>query len=296
MTSKSTIDRSIPVQLRMARTGLRTLACVAPEKAAAITSQLFCRPQKHTRPPREQAALADALPFQVRVGRRPVQAWRWDPKVAPTGRTVFLVHGWAGRGTQLAGFVEPLVAKGYTVVAWDGPGHGASAGDSSSLVELADTVYAVARALRSTPVGIIGHSMGAVAAGLAIAEGLACERAVWISPPASLIDFVHSFADIMGFSPRMQERLTQRMNRTFTVNMADYDVEEMRIPHGDRMLVIHDTDDKEVPIEHGKRVAAAISAAELIETQGLGHRRILRADDVIQRSVGWIAGIAPARA
>jgi len=50
---------------------------------------------------------------------------------------VLLVHGWGGRGAQLASFVEPLVARGFSVLTFDAPGHGASAARWDGLADVA---------------------------------------------------------------------------------------------------------------------------------------------------------------
>ncbi len=283
---KSTTVRTLPFTLRAAACGLRALGTVAPERAAAASARLFCYPPQHPRPRREEAWLKEALPFKVRVARNEVQAWRWG-----TGsKVVFLMHGWAGRGAQLGAMAAPLVERGYSVVTWDGPAHGQSDGKTSSLVELADAAFAVARKLRVEPHGVIAHSMGAGAAALAMSEGLAFERMVMISSPASILYFIHGYAEIMGFSPGLRERMTRWMNRAYSVDLADYDVEVMDVPHGDRILLIHDEEDKEVPIEHSERIADAVGIKRFIRTQGLGHRRILYAEDTIQQAVQWIDG------
>jgi pimeloyl-ACP methyl ester carboxylesterase len=284
--NKSTTVRTIPLTLRAAACGLRALGAVAPGSAAAASAKLFCYPPQHPRPSREATWLEEALPFKVRVGRSEVQAWRWG-----TGsRVVFLMHGWAGRGAQLGAMAAPLVQRGYTVVTWDGPAHGESDGKTSSLVELADAAFAVARKLRAEPYGVIAHSMGAAAAALAMGEGLAFQRVVMISSPASMLHFIHGYAEVMGFSPGLRERMTRWMNRTYSVDLADYDVEVMDVPHGERILLIHDERDKEVPIEHSERIAKAAGIHQFIRTQGLGHRRILYAETTIEQAVGWIDG------
>jgi hypothetical protein len=48
-------------------------------------------------------------------------------------------------------------------------------------------------------------------------------------------------------------------------------------------LVIHDREDVEVPWREGAAIAAAWPGAELLTTQGLGHRRILRDPAVVAR-------------
>jgi hypothetical protein len=53
------------------------------------------------------------------------------------------------------------------------------------------------------------------------------------------------------------------------------------------VLVVHDTDDREVPYADGRRLAE-VFGARLITTNGLGHRRILYAPEVIDAVVEFI--------
>ncbi len=54
------------------------------------------------------------------------------------------------------------------------------------------------------------------------------------------------------------------------------------------LLVIHDRNDKEVPVRSGQSIAEAWPDADLIITEGLGHQRILRADAVQNVAVSFI--------
>ena len=45
---------------------------------------------------------------------------------------------------------------------------------------------------------------------------------------------------------------------------------------GPRALILHDRDDKHVPLAEGHQVAAAWKGAQFEVTEGLGHTRILR--------------------
>jgi len=54
-------------------------------------------------------------------------------------------------------------------------------------------------------------------------------------------------------------------------------------------LVLHDQDDREVPYAAGLALARAWKGARLVATQGLGHRKVLRAAEVVQDAVDFIA-------
>jgi pimeloyl-ACP methyl ester carboxylesterase len=55
------------------------------------------------------------------------------------------------------------------------------------------------------------------------------------------------------------------------------------------LLVIHDRDDRDCPVSTGRDIAEAWPGASFVETEGLGHRRILRDLDVIERVTSWVA-------
>ena len=55
------------------------------------------------------------------------------------------------------------------------------------------------------------------------------------------------------------------------------------------LLVVHDRGDAEIPWQHGTALARAWPGAELLMTEGLGHRRVLRDPDVVAASVAFVA-------
>ena len=59
------------------------------------------------------------------------------------------------------------------------------------------------------------------------------------------------------------------------------------------LLVVHDRDDREVPWEDGAAIAAAWPRARRLDTEGLGHQRILRDPAVTQAVADFIAEATP---
>jgi pimeloyl-ACP methyl ester carboxylesterase len=69
--------------------------------------------------------------------------------------------------------------------------------------------------------------------------------------------------------------------------MSSFEV-EVFAPHIEvPVLVVHDTDDREVPYADGPRLAGLLGA-RLLTTNGLGHRRILYAPEVVAAIVDFI--------
>ena len=54
------------------------------------------------------------------------------------------------------------------------------------------------------------------------------------------------------------------------------------------VLVIHDRHDREVPWEEGSLIARIWPGAQLLTTETLGHRRILRNREVVDQAVDFL--------
>ena len=275
---KSTNVRSYTNGPLWMRTAFFTASRLAPGLTARVAAQLFRRTSRKAPRAGERDVLRDASEMTL-AG---MKAWSWGE-----GPTVLLVHGWNGRATQLGSFVPSLVSRGYRVVAFDAIGHGESPGHFLSLPELAKGIRDVAAELGDI-YGVLAHSLGGAATTLALSQGLQVERAVFISPPSDPREFLRIFSGARGISDevrtRVQARIERRLGMTMESMQATVHAASMQIP----LLVIHDQDDKEVPVQVGRTIAAAWPGADLRISNGLGHQRILLDEAVNHVAVSFI--------
>jgi pimeloyl-ACP methyl ester carboxylesterase len=280
--STSVRSRTMPWTVRAMRPAFAALSGLAPALAARAAERLFLRPPRHPRPPHEATVLASARRAVIPHPATPITTWTWG-----AGPRVLLVHGWGGRGAQLAGFVPPLVAAGYSAVTFDAPGHGASPARESSLVAFVGAIAAVERALGPVH-AIVAHSIGAAASARALRDGVGADAAVFIAPPADLVLQADLVLEALGFGRPARELMRRRVEDRLGVPWSTLDVTrfapDMRMP----LLVIHDRDDAEVPWQDGAMIAQAWPRATLSTTSGLGHRRIVRDAEVIREAVGFL--------
>jgi pimeloyl-ACP methyl ester carboxylesterase len=285
--------------VRLTRAALQTAYVVSEDLGTSFAERLFTTPRRHTRPDRERAVLASARPLTIDVMLRAprwhgttlrLAAWQWGH-----GPTVLLVHGWEGRGSQLGAFVEPLVAAGMSVVAFDAPGHGDSPEHRLYLSDLADCVADVAAVVGPLH-AIIAHSFGAAAVLLAHARAnISAPRNVLISPNVLIDDAVRRFAHLVGLDDHDRIALEERLAAQTGVGIAELALPHLAATRDEALLVIHDRTDREVSIEHGSRLAATWPNAQLRSTDGLGHRKILRDPDVLAATVDFVrVGVAGA--
>jgi pimeloyl-ACP methyl ester carboxylesterase len=249
------------------RTGFAAAASISPSLAAHAGERLFLHPPRRQPSRRERDALAEGEALVVAAGREKLRAWRFG-----AGPTVLLVHGWGGRGGQLAPLVPPLATAGFSVVAFDAPAHGASTGRLASGVTFARAISEVAVQLEAR--AAIGHSLGATALGWAMAGGLALDAAVMLSPPSSVAPFFRMFCDALALGKPVEDSIRARLRRRYGVAPEEFDLS--RRAGTTPLLVVHDRDDREVPWTDGERIARAWPGASFSATSGLGHRGILR--------------------
>jgi pimeloyl-ACP methyl ester carboxylesterase len=275
---KSTIVRP-KNRVRLVRSSFAALERVAPSVGARAAERLwFTVPRARAAPVPEGGS-----PFDVQLRGRTVRGWSWG-----AGPVVYLVHGWGGEAGQLGAFVRPLVAAGFTVVAHDAPSHGISAAGhrgprSSDIIELAQSLDAVAASYGPAH-AVVGHSMGGMTAMMAIRDGwLGAQRLVMVAPMVRVVDAEPVFAGRLGLGPRIQRRLVHRIERQVAAPLTAFDIAALAPDVGwPPLLAIHDRDDTETPWRATEALVAGWPNSELVTTQGLGHRRILRDPTVIR--------------
>ncbi len=263
--------------------GLAATAVVFPTLAAAAGERLFLSPHRRTPSPPERDVLRRGEPFLVRARGERLRAWRFG-----AGPAVLLVHGWGGRGGNWAAFIPHLVAAGLQAVVFDAPAHGDSSGRIAS-----GACFAAAAAEVSATAGAraaIGHSLGAAALGWAICGGLRLDAAVMLASPRGAGEPFRQFCDALGLGEGVRDRMRARMRRRFGLAPEDFDLLRVSPPAPTPLLVVHDRRDRSVPLCEGQEIAAAWPAAELVVTDGLGHRGLLRDSDVVARATAFVLG------
>jgi alpha-beta hydrolase superfamily lysophospholipase len=206
---------------------------------------------------------------------------------------VYLVHGWGGRAEQLGAFVEPLVARGFRAVAFDGPAHGASAGRLSSGPEIGRALAAVT-AQAGPAHAVIAHSLGAAATVFAMREGLPVARLAFLGAPANPLDWAAAYADQFGLRPETRAEMRRRSERRIRASWDDLPLVPLRgLDAPPPLLVVHDRDDREVAFANADAIVAAWPRARLVETSGLGHRRVLREPRVVETVTDFLSDGEP---
>jgi pimeloyl-ACP methyl ester carboxylesterase len=234
--------------------------------------------------PRVCPMLAQGEHLMVGNDDTKISAWRREGEDLG-GPATLLVHGWEDDNSLWTPLVAMLQARGKAVVAFDLPGHGYSDGDACNLDLSVQAIFAVCAALGPID-GVATHSFGGVALAGALMEGLDVANVVLISPPTYQAGQYERSWRRHGVSEEL-------IAAALALGHADdffFDFEKVAPAFKPDALFIHSLDDQQCPAEDARRAAAAWPRARFWEVDGLGHRALVKDDDVVSMAAGWLVG------
>lgn len=237
-------------------------------------------PLKH----RDRDALAKGERLTFGANGRNV-AWSWGD-----GPLVVCVHGWAGRGTQMAPIAMQLAANGFQAVVFDVTGHGDSGGRKASFDRFVEDIGALTHHLGRDVHAYIGHSAGGMCLMAArTQQGIRAERYVCIAAPHHPYPPIRTIRKMLDVSDRVldwcKEMFSGQLGTTWAeaIQGAVYTYRDQG-----RLLLIYDQDDPEIHHTDGDKIAGNWPDARLIKTDGLGHHRVLWAPQVLDEVTAFL--------
>lgn len=246
----------------------------------------FFGPSKYEVKSTDEAILARGTNYRIPFegGELAVTTW------GESGPAVLLMHGWGGARAQMTGFVEPLLAAGYRVVAYDQPAHGDSDGKTTNVLEIAPTMELVMQRAGKFD-AIIAHSFGTIITSYALVKlnFLAPSKLVYLGSFNRLLDSLPRFQALANLPDEVMHGLRMMITENFGKDVLEEVVNEnfvkqIHIP----ALMFHDRADNVTPVEDSRAIANAWDESQYIETNGLGHRGALQSAEVHEQVVNFL--------
>ena len=263
----------------------KLIAFISPKLITLFAARLFTTPIKHKIPKRE-------LEMELTSVQKLINIPAIDKEVVlyqygKSDKKVLLVHGWSGRGTQLFKIADELQKAGYSTISFDAPGHGKSPGKMTIMTDFIATIIEIDKQMGPFEAAI-GHSLGGMSVLNAIKKGLKVNHAVIIGSGDIVEDIMDDFVAKLELKPKISTLLRLHFERKCGGPMNSYSAylaaAEITIP----VLVIHDQNDPEVPGKAGIHIHKYLKNGELMLTEGLGHRKILGNNAVIEKIIQFI--------
>lgn len=269
------------------RTKFKLLAAVSKKKAAAKAFELFCTPQ--FRNVKELPAIfLEAEKLQFKFQEYSIVGYRWGKGA---GRKALIIHGFESSVINFDKYVNPLMKKGYEVLAFDAPAHGRSSGKRVNAIIFRDFIKYVCQ--QYGPVqSFIAHSFGGLAVCLALAETGHDEnyRIALIAPATetkTALDHFFQFIKLDDDEVRkeFEEIITQLSGQPVSWFSIHRTLKKIKA----KILWLHDKDDKITPLTDVLKIKEENHPnIQFIITKGLGHQRIYRDVKVGKAIVSFI--------
>jgi esterase/lipase len=257
------------------RTKLNLLSVISKRRAGQEVFRLFCTPLLRYKG-KEADIFKNGQPLQLKSGAETIKGYRCN---FPQVKKILLLHGFSSSCHKFDKYAAALVSKGYEVIAFDAPAHGASSGKTVNAVE-----YAAMIEMLNAGYGpfdaYLAHSFGGIAVSLALENMPHNEntRVVLIAPATetkSAIDGAFKMLGIKNMKLRQAIddvifNISGKRTEWFSVRRAMQNIKAS-------VLWVHDEDDEITPLADALKVKDdALPHIKFHITKGLGHQKIYR--------------------
>jgi len=235
--------------------------------------------------PHEKDILSKAEKSRLMFNDFEIQMYQWGKGE----KKILLVHGWEGNAGNFAYIIKRLLEEDYTIISFDGPSHGASSKGKTSSFEFTELVATLIE--KHQPSQLISHSFGSVASIIALGKNpaLKIERYVGITVPNKFRERLEEIANYLGLPYIVVSRLITKIEAEHDIKVDEINVEDYAQKSSvEKALLLHDTNDRVLPVEKSREVANKWPAARLVEVTGTGHYKILGTQKVLNEIVTFL--------
>ena len=269
------------------KTKIKTIGLLSKRKAAEKAFQLFCTPYSGKPKRKAPAVFHHAEKLTVQLDELTIRGWQWH-STHSNGKRVLIVHGFDSCSYKFEKYIKQLTHEGYTVLAFDAPGHGISDGKIANALMLKNTILEIAKKYGSL-YAIMAHSMGGIAAALATEELNNIQKLVLIAPATETPRAIDNFFKFVPLGNAIKEELLEYIVELGQQPLSYFSVARSVQEHSIPTLWLHDEDDWICPYEDIlpiKKIAPP--HVQFYITKGLGHSKIYRDTKVNKQIIDFI--------
>lgn len=278
------IINSLEVPNSIVLTG-RILQSISSNLATIFAAKIFMTPLNFKVPDRELMMRESAKNKLIKIEsiNKSVMVYSYGY----SKRKVLLVHGWSGRGTQLFQLADKILENKMMVISFDAPAHGLSPGKKATMIDYIKTIEQINKEYGPFEAAI-GHSFGGMSLLNSISEGLKINKLVIIGTDNSIPEVIKTFVNKLKLKPKIAVKLETYFNNRLGLKVEDHTSQWVAKNVDIPTLVLHDSDDRLVPVSSAISIRQNLKNGELLISNGLGHHKIFRDKGIIRRIIDFI--------
>ena len=273
------------------KTKLKTISLVSPRKAAEVAFQLFCTPYG-SRPRGKVPALfekAEKLSFSINGST--VRGFRFVPEKA-NGKKIVIAHGFRSYTYKFEKYISPLSREGFEVLLFDAPAHGSSDGKLINAAIYKDALLEIEA--RYGPIdGIMGHSLGGLAAALAFESFSHPEKRklVLIAPATETETTLADFFKIVELDEKVRAAFIDLITQIAGYPVSYFSVSRVVKNTKGSVLWVHDKQDPICPFKDVKPLLSLdLPRVRFLITEHLGHSKVYKDPAVSTQIIQFFNG------
>ncbi len=260
---------------------IQILSVLSPFLAAKLAFKLFSHPRRKPRSDEEMAFIPTGKQVTF-LSNRKARTWGKGP-------VIWLLHGWESRGSTFYKLIPLLVEKGYQVIAWDGPAHGESPGDTSNVPGHAHALSIdMNEKLFTEPIAILGHSFGGATLAVLSKIHKMPAKVIIVSAPTRILGVFERFKQLIKLGEKASQRFIQMSEKYSGYTFEDVSLTNNDISVLSDTLIIHDIGDDVIPYEDFEALKDTWQSGQFITTENLGHRMTIKDPEMLDTIVGFI--------
>lgn len=268
------------------RTKFRILSTVSKKKTAEIALDLFSTPQFRYK--RIFPKIFDEAERQnFVISGDTVEGYQWNKGGT---KKVLIAHGFNSCVSGFGQYVQPLINKGYEVLAFDAPAHGRSTGKQLNAQTYKEMILFINE--KYGPINsFVGHSFGGLALSLALEEipGNEESRLVLIAPVTESKTAIDFFFSSLKLNGKVRQEFDQKIISMTNHNPEWYSVSRAVKKLSLNILWCHDEKDRITPWRDAERVKEQnYPHINFVVTNGLGHRGIYRDEKIAKTIIDFL--------
>ena len=261
-----------------------------PERAAKVAYDLIFSPRKKA--VQGLKTLSLPTPVQERSFRSDegtlLKAYQWGE----SNKIALLIHDWELESSSLFRFVQPLLEKGFGVVALDAPAHGCSEGKTICLPRYSRAIAHTINHELDTVHTIISHGIGSPSASFALRKvdpSIKVENLVLVSSPNDITRQLNKFSKLLSLPKSVKSKFYTLLEKIGQSKLEDFDTSnDFQQTNVKKVLVVHDKDSDLYSYKEARDNFFAWANASLLSTENLGHFGPIQHPLVIENIVEFI--------
>ncbi|MBS1611407.1 MAG: alpha/beta fold hydrolase [Bacteroidetes bacterium] len=270
----------LPSKVKWMQRFFKVAGEIAPASVLPIMVKILFTPSKRKLRPPHEALLAQAEKgilktheFQAPDKKLKVAYYTWGQG----DKTVILVHGWDAKALDYYKLIPILLEQGYKVIAFDGPAHGQSEGESTHLMHFRYVIEDLIKKV-GEPYAIVGHSMGGGAACYLLMESnLQIKRLALLAIPIVSQRYFEGMFNFMKVPTKMQKLFFKGFKERLGVGIEHYNlITRPEVIKAEEILFMFDPNDEVISLKDNKEFLNARPSIKSLEIKDSGHNGILK--------------------